>query len=225
MQSGPARPRVVLAANSLLLGDGLAALLRERDIEVVGRAQDLDQVATLVETEEPDVLVVTVLTPVVSTMATIALARDLHARRRSLGIVVVSDRGDGFAIELLRGGSDRIAYLVDEHLPSIEVVIDALRQVMAGQTVLSPSIVASLLDRNTRPQIDDLTVRELDVLENLAYGASNGAIAARLNLSVKAVEKHVTVIFRKLGLTGQDSLDRRVTAAVIYLRSRAAPFD
>jgi len=216
---------VVIVAESLLLGDGLASLLAsEPDITILGRARTVDEIRPLVDQHQPDILLVSVLTPLVSTLQTIVTARELRASHPDLGVVVVSDRGDGFAVELLRGGSDRVAYLLDENLPDIATVTRAMRQVRHGQTVLSPAIADSLVRRSHGVPLDDLSARELDVLEQLAFGASNHAIAALLHLSVKAVEKHVSAIFRKLDLTDRTQIDRRVTAAVVYLRSIAQPF-
>lgn len=116
-----------------------------------------------------------------------------------------------------------MAYLLDEHLAGLDTVIGALREVRAGQSVLDPSTVDSLVERHDGIVIGDLTVRELDVLEQIAHGLSNSAIAA-LYVSVKAVEKNVTTIFRKLGLTEQRLIDRRVTAGLIYTCAQTSSF-
>ena len=216
---------VVVAAESLLLGDGLVSLLsQETDLVVVGRARRLEEIRPLVEAQDPQVLLVSILTPLVTTLATILEARTLRSERPGLGIVVVSDRGDGFALELLRGGSEGVAYLLDEALPDIATVVSAVHQVHKAQTVLSPGVADSLVRRSDGLPIDDLSTRERDVLEQLAFGASNRVIAGSLHLSVKAVEKHVSTIFRKLGLVDRELIDRRVSAAVVYLRSIAQPF-
>ena len=159
---------VVIVAESLLLGDGLASLLAtEPDVTILGRARSVDEIRPLVDQHEPDVLLVSVLTPLVSTLQTIVTARELRASHPALGVVVVSDRGDGFAVELLRGGSERIAYLLDESLPDIATVTSAMHQVRQGQTVLSPAIADSLVRRSHGVPIDDLSTRELDVLEQI----------------------------------------------------------
>lgn len=103
-------------------------------------------------------------------------------------------------------------------------MIGALREVRDGQTVLDPSVVDSLVERRDGIVIDDLTVRELDVLEQIAHGLSNAAIAAALYVSIKSVEKNVTTIFRKLGLTDPSLVDRRVTAGLIYTRAQTSAF-
>jgi len=216
---------VVLATDSLLIGDGLAALLTDvPDIEVVGRARDLDELLGLVAHLAPEAVIVSIRTPAITTMDTIIAARHLREEYPHMGIVVISDRGNGFALELLRGGASRIAYLLDEQLPDMDTVLGALREVRAGQTVLDPGIVDALMRRRQGAAIDDLSVRELDVLEQMAHGLSNKAIAAELHVSVKSVEKHVTIIFRKLGLDGQGLIDRRVTAVLTYLRSQTGVF-
>ncbi|MGQ0432152.1 MAG: LuxR C-terminal-related transcriptional regulator [Microthrixaceae bacterium] len=217
--------KVVLATDNFLVGDGLAALLAGRpEVEVVGRANDHDELVGLVEALEPEAVLVTIRTPAVTTMAIIKTARRLRAEHPDLGIVVISDRGNGFALELLRGGASRVAYLLDEHLAGLDSVIGALREVRDGQTVLDPSVVDSLVERRDGIVIDDLTVRELDVLEQIAHGLSNAAIAAALYVSIKSVEKNVTTIFRKLGLTDPSLVDRRVTAGLIYTRAQTSAF-
>lgn len=216
---------VVLATDSFLIGDGLAALLAERDdVKVIGRARDHDELVVLVEEFLPEAVIISIRTPFISTMATIEVARRLRVEHPELGIVIISDRGNGFALELLRGGASRVAYLLDRHLPGIDAVLDALRDVRAGQTVLDPSIVDALVERRDGITIDDLTTRELDVLEQIAHGLANGAIAAALNVSVKAIEKNITTIFRKLGLADQTLVDRRVSAALTYLQAQTSPF-
>ncbi len=216
---------MVLATDSFLIGDGLASLLvGVDDIAVIGRARDHEELLRTVEELMPEVVLISIRTQVISTMATIAAARRLRLAFPEMGIVVISDRGNGFALELLRGGASRIAYLLDERLPSIEAVLFAVREVRAGQSVLDPSIVDSLVHRSEALTVDDLTVRETDVLEQIAHGLSNRGIAAELHLSVKAIEKHVTTIFRKLALTDQTGIDRRVTAALTFLRAQTGPF-
>ena len=142
--------RVVIATDSFLIGDGLASLFADVDyIDVVGRARDHDEILELVDELAPEALIISIRTPVVTTMATIAVARKLRVDHPELGIVVISDRGNGFALELLRGGASRIAYLLDDRLPGLDAVLDALREVRAGQSVLDPSIVDSLVHRRT----------------------------------------------------------------------------
>ena len=215
---------VVLATDSYLIGEGLAALLAENDeVKIIGRARHHSELPQLVDELDPEAVIISIRTPVITTMATIEVARRLRVDHPEMGVVVISDRGNGFALELLRGGASRVAYLLDERLPGIDTVLGALREVRAGQTVLDPSIVDSLVTRRDGVAIDDLNVREIDVLELIAHGLSNRSIATTLNLSVKAVEKYVTAIFRKLELVDQSLVDRRVTAALTYLHTQTGP--
>ena len=216
---------LVLATDSFLIGDGLACMLAGvDDVVVVGRAHDHHELVRMVEELEPEAVIISIRTPVVTTLATLATARRLRDKHPDLGIVVISDRGNGFALELLSDGATRMAYLLDERLPGMEAVLGALREVLAGQSVLDPSIVDALVHRRNVTTIDDLTPREIDVLELIARGLSNRGIAGELHLSVKGIEKHVTTTFRKLALTDQSFIDRRVTAALTYLRSQDHPF-
>ncbi len=217
---------VLIASDSFLIGDGLAALLAGvPDIDVVGRARNHAELLTLTDELAPEVVLISIRSPVISTMETIKIARHLRADHPELGIVVISERANGFALELLRGGASRIAFLLDESLPNTETVIGALRELREGQSVLDPSVVDSLVGHYDAAALDELTPREVDVLEQIAHGLSNRAVADALNISVKAVEKYVTIIFRKLGLFDHSQVDRRVNAALIFLRSQSNPFN
>jgi DNA-binding NarL/FixJ family response regulator len=216
---------VVLATDSFLIGDGLAALIADvSDVEVVGRARDLDELQRLVAELAPKAAIISVRSQVVTTTATVAAARHLRDIYPEMGIVVISDRTNDFALELLRGGSSGIAFLLDEHLPDIGAVLDALRDLRTGKTVLDPSTVDYLIRRGDTLGMEDLTPREVDVLEQMAHGLSNRAIAEQLHISVKSIEKGVTGIFLKLGPFDQDSSDRRVSAALVFLRTQTDPF-
>jgi DNA-binding NarL/FixJ family response regulator len=216
--------RVLLASDSVLLGDGLALLLdAARDVDVVGRAAQPSDLMAMVEDHAPDALILCFRATAATALSSVAVARTLRQQYPDLGIVVVADQGNGFALELLRAGASRIAYLIDDRLPGIDAVLSALLDVRAGQVVLDPSVVDALVHRRDSVAIDDLTPREMDVLEQLANGLSNRSIAEALHLSVKAIEKYVTSIFRKLGLTDQARIDRRVSAALVYVRARSHP--
>jgi len=215
----------VLATDSSLIGDGLTALLADiADVEVVGRTKDLVDLAHLVDKLLPQALILSVRSQVVTAGATVATARRLRESHPDMGIVVISDRADDFALELLRGGASGIAFLLDERLPDFGAVLGALRQVQFGQSVLDPVIIESLVRRGDTGGIGDLTPRESDVLEQMAHGLSNRAIAEELHVSVKAIEKGVTAIFLKLGPFNQGASDRRVSAALVFLQAQTDPF-
>ena len=131
--------------------------------------------------------------------------------------MIISDRGNGFALELLRGGLAQDGVPPGWRLPGIEAGVAALREVLSGQTVLDPSVVDALVSRRDAASIDHLTVRELEVLELIAHGLANKAVALELRITLKAVENHVTSIFRKLRLHDRPDLNPRVSAAMSYL--------
>ena len=218
--------RVLLASDSFLIGDGLEALLAETpDVGVVGRARNHTELLAMTAELDPEAVIISIRSPVISTMETIHIARRLRADYPELGIVVISERANGFALELLRGGASRIAFLLDEQLPSTTTVIGALRELREGQSVLDPSIVDLLVKQGGGTALDELTPREVDVLEQIAHGLSNRAVAEALNISMKAVEKYVTIIFSKHGLVDHSLVDRRVNAALIFLRTQSNPFN
>jgi DNA-binding NarL/FixJ family response regulator len=215
---------VVLATDSFLIGDGLAALIGGvPDVEVVGRAHDLDGLQRLIAELAPAAVIICVRSQSVTTAATVAVAHQLRDAYPGMGIVVISDRANDFALELLRGGSAGIAFLLDERLPNIGAVLGALRDLRTGHTVVDPSTVDYLIRRGDTLGMDELTPREIDILELMAHGLSNRAIAQRLNISVKSIEKGVTAIFLKLG-PFEPSSDRRVSAALVFLRAQTDPF-
>jgi DNA-binding NarL/FixJ family response regulator len=219
------RITVVLVTDSFLIGDGLTALLADiPDIEVVGRTGSFDELFDLVKSATPSTVIITIRSQVVSTAATVTAARRLRELHPSMAIMIISDRCDGFALELLRGGSSGIAFLLDEHLPDIAAVVGALRELRIGQTVVDPSVIDSFIRRGDTLGIEDLTRRETDVLELMAHGLSNRAIGEALHISVKSIEKAITAIFLKLNPVIDGSSDRRVSASLAFLRTQTDPF-
>jgi DNA-binding NarL/FixJ family response regulator len=165
-------------------------------------------------------LIVNVRSPSAAAEQMVIGVRQLRNDFPHLGSVLISDCGNGFALELLRDGAARIAYLLGDQLPTIETVVDAVREVTAGQSVLDPGIVDFLVNHQNDVGVDDLTNRETEVLELIAQGFSNRAIADRLNISVKSIEKSVTSIFRNLDVVDLSRVDRRVVATLSYQRAR-----
>ena len=219
------RITVVLVTDSFLIGDGLSALFADiPDVEVVGRTDNFDELFRLAENLAPSAAIITIRSQVVSTMATVRAARHLRDLRPDMSIVIISDRSDRFALEVLRGGSSGIAFLLDDHLPDIGTVVGALRELRRGQTVVDPSVIDSFIRRGDTLRLDELTPRETDVLEQMAHGLSNRAIAEALHISLKSIEKGVSAIFLKLGPFNKGSSDRRVSASLVFLRSQIDPF-
>jgi DNA-binding NarL/FixJ family response regulator len=218
---------VVLASDSFLLGDGLESLLDNvSDVTVVGRARVLDDLLPLVSELKPRAVIISVRSQVVSTTAIVSTSRELRRSHPNVCVVVISDRSNQFALELLRGGSSGIAFLVDEQLPGIGEVLGVLRLLNQNQsqTILDASTVDSIIRRGDVVGIEDLTPREIDVLGHMAHGLSNRAIADELHISVKSIEKGVTAIFLKLGPFSPAGADRRVSASLMFLRTQADPF-
>jgi DNA-binding NarL/FixJ family response regulator len=222
---------VVLATDSSLIGDGLVSLLADVEgVSVVGRTADYLELFELIGETRPDATIVSMRSPVaslatsaVATSAVVAVHRLRHEFPR-LGVVIVSDHDDGSARELLRDGAARIAYLMDERLLDLEMVLGALHEVCAGRSVLDPGVVDALVSHYESVPVDELSHREPDVLARISKGLSNQAIASELHISVKAIEKDVTAIFRKLNLLDRTLVDRRVSAAIRFLRTRSNPF-
>ncbi|HUY66356.1 MAG TPA: response regulator transcription factor [Acidimicrobiales bacterium] len=216
---------VVLATDSCRVGDGLATFLDDvPDITLTGRTAHLDGVRDLVDELEPQYVILGILSPAVTAGAVIAMAHELREQRPDVGVVVMSDRAQEFAVELLRRGSAGVAFLLDGTLPGFATVVNTLRGLRRSQSELGPGIVRTLVPRSDTPGIEDLNPRETDILERMAHGRSNRAIADDLHMSVKSIEKGITAIFSKLGPYDQGIEDRRVSASLAYLRTRADPF-
>ena len=219
MFTTPSTPvRLLLAGDSVLSSAGLRAQLDQvPDVDVLGIVDELDDISRKVKEVDPDAVLISLRTRSASAMPLIRASRQLREEKPELALLIISDRGNGFALELLRGGSARTAFLLDDQVRSIDDVLSALREVLGGPTVLDASVVDALVSRRDAVTIDDLTMREVEALEQIALGLSNRAVAAELRITVKAVENYVTAIFRKLGLAGRTDIHPRVAAAVTYL--------
>jgi DNA-binding NarL/FixJ family response regulator len=214
--------RVVLAEDNALLREGLVNVLaRDAGIEVVGTAEDEPTLLALVESLAPDVVITDIRMPPTSTDEGIRVATRLRAERPEVGVVVLSQHDDAaYALALLEGGSEGRAYLLKERVAAVDELLGAVHEVAAGGSVIDPKVVEGLVSANRprrRSELDWLTRRELEVLGEMAQGKSNAAIAATLVLSERAVEKHTSSIFAKLGLTEEPDVNRRVKAVLLYL--------
>jgi DNA-binding NarL/FixJ family response regulator len=220
----PGVVRVVLAADSRLMSDGLESLCdKEPNVEIVQRVDDSQALATVVHDLDPEALLVSLRTLAPAAMSLIREVRSIREEHPALGIIIVADRANGFALELLRGGSARTAYLLDEQLSGMHGLVETLHEVLSGQTVLDPSVVDALVRRRDALSVDHLTIRELEVLEHIAQGLSNRAVGTKLGITIKAVENHVTAIFRKLDLTDRTDTHQRVAAALTFLDGARGP--
>jgi DNA-binding NarL/FixJ family response regulator len=216
---------VVLVTDSCRLEDGLAAFLDDvPDVSLIGRTVRLDGLLDLVDELDPQFVVVGVRSPAVTAEATIVAAHQLRDHRPDVGVVVISDRAQEFAVELLRRGSAGIAFLLDGTLPGFATVIGTLRQLRLGRTAPDSCVVGTLVPPGDPLGIEGLSPRETDILEQMAHGRSNRAIADQLHMSVKSIEKGITGIFSKLGPFDRGIEDRRVSASLAFLRTQADPF-
>jgi DNA-binding NarL/FixJ family response regulator len=208
--------RVVIASDNFLTREGLTCLLGTvPGIEVAARVDSHPQTLEAVQKYAPDVLLVGIRTPRARADAALAAARKLRADHPAIGVVVIAEAGDGYALELLRNGAAGIAYMLDDRVGDLPTLVDAIHEVHAGETLLDPSIVNALVRRRLATSLDVLTLRELDVLAEMAKGYTNSEIAKNLSVSKKAIESHLTSIFRKLHASGP-RFDRRVMAVLTY---------
>lgn len=211
--------RVVLAEDLFLLRDGLVRTLREHGCEVVA-VDNGPALHHALMGEELDVAVVDVRLPPTFTDEGLQAALAARRARPGLPVLVLSQYVDQlYAQELLGGGEGAVGYLLKDRVTDTAQFIDAVRRVAAGGTVMDPQVIAKLLSRgDARGTIGGLTDRERDVLELMAEGRSNAAIAAALHFSESAVAKHTAGIFTKLGIGVSEDDNRRVLAVLAYLR-------
>jgi DNA-binding NarL/FixJ family response regulator len=218
---------LVVAEDSLLVREGIVRLLSAYDdVEITGVAVDLPQLLAAVDESAPDVVLTDIRMPPTGTDEGIRAAAELRARHPAVGVVVLSQYVEpGYALSLFDGGSEGRAYLLKERLSEGSQLIDAIRTVAAGGSVVDPKVVEALVNARARARsspLEHLTPRELEVLSEIAQGKNNAAVASSLVLSERAVEKHINSLFSKLGLSEEPSVHRRVKAVLLYLADRDA---
>lgn len=213
--------RVVVADDSVLLREGVARLLAEGGFEVVGQAGDGEDLLRKVGAHRPDVAVVDVRMPPTHTDEGLRAAAEIRARFPDTAVLVLSQVVEtGAALELLTEGADGVGYLLKDRVADVERFTEAVRRVAQGGSALDPEVVSTLLSRRRRDDpLAEVTAREREVLGLMAEGRSNQAIAETLVVTERAVEKHVTSIFAKLGLAPAAGDHRRVLAVLAYLRA------
>jgi DNA-binding NarL/FixJ family response regulator len=211
--------RVVIAEDSVLLREGLGELLASRSIVVVGQAGDAHELVAQVTAERPDLAVVDIRMPPTHTDEGLRAALALRHDHPDLGVLLLSQHIETRWVgELLDTGPAGVGYLLKERITDVAEFVDAVRRVAAGGTALDPEVVTQLVRSSRRRGVlARLTPREREVLELMAEGRSNRAIAERFVVSERAVEKHVSAIFDKLTLLPSDADNRRVRAVLTYL--------
>jgi DNA-binding NarL/FixJ family response regulator len=216
--------RVVIAEDLALLRDGMIRLLRDNGHEVVAAVEDGDGLVRAVAGHKPDICVVDVRLP--PSFRDEGVRAALAARERVPGtpVLIVSQYvEETYATELLADGGGGVGYLLKDRIADVREFVEAVERVAAGGTAMDPEVIAQLVTRRGGDgPLDDLTPREREVLELMAEGRSNAAIAASLVVTEGAVEKHISNIFGKLGLPPSDTDHRRVLAVLTYLRGASA---
>ncbi|MFH8406031.1 LuxR C-terminal-related transcriptional regulator [Streptomyces sp. NPDC018019] len=211
--------RVVLAEDLFLLRDGLIRMLEAFDFEIAAAVDNGPDLARALADEQPDVAVVDVRLPPSLTDEGLQCALAARRARPGLPVLVLSQHVEQlYARELLADGTGGVGYLLKDRVFDAEQFIDAVRRVAAGGTAMDPQVIAQLLSRRARDRpLARLTPRETEVLELMAEGRSNTAIAGKLVITERAVAKHTSNIFGKLELPPSDDDNRRVLAVLAYL--------
>ena len=211
--------RVLVADDSVLLREGLVRLLQEGGCEVVAQAGDAEDLLRKVRAHKPAVAIVDVRMPPDNTDDGLRAALRIRSEQPNTGVLVLSQYiEEQYAIELIGEAHEGVGYLLKDRITDVDSLLDAVSRIAAGGSVIDPQVVSQLLRRHRKEDpLQELSDREREVLDLMAQGRSNHAIAARLVISERAVEKHVTSIFGKLGLPQAEDDHRRVLAVLTFL--------
>ncbi len=214
------RTRVVVADDTVLLREGVVRLLEEAGFEIVGQAGNADELMLKVRSYKPDVAIVDIRMPPTHTDEGLQAAKEIREQHPGTGVLVLSQYVEsGYALELLQGNAEGVGYLLKDRVSDVKEFAAAVKRVADGGSALDPEVVSRLVGRRRgEDPVSQLTPREREVLELMAEGRSNQAIAERLVVTLRAVEKHVTSIFGKLRLPADEADHRRVLAVLTYLR-------
>jgi DNA-binding NarL/FixJ family response regulator/class 3 adenylate cyclase len=213
--------KVVIADDSVLLREGIVRLLTEAGFDVLAQSGTGEDLLRHVAMHKPDVAVVDIRMPPTHTDEGLRAAAEIRERFPGTGVLVLSQYVEaGYAMDLLSESAEGVGYLLKDRVSDVEQFASAVRRVSEGGSVLDPDVVSQLIGRRRRDDpLDQLTPREREVLELMAEGRSNQAIADRLFVTLRAVEKHVTSIFSKLGLPASTDDHRRVLAVLTAIRT------
>jgi DNA-binding NarL/FixJ family response regulator len=213
--------RVLVAEDSVLLREGLTRLLEEGGCEVVAQAGDAPDLLRKSRAHNPDVAIIDVRMPPDNTDDGLRAALTIRSEQPEIGVLVLSQYiEEEYAMELLGDAPDGVGYLLKERVVDVGALLDAVHRIAGQGSVVDPQVVSQLLRRHRHEDpLEELTEREREVLTLMAEGRSNRAIATRLVITERAVEKHVTSIFGKLRLPPAEDDHRRVLAVLTFLRA------
>jgi DNA-binding NarL/FixJ family response regulator len=213
--------RVLVAEDSVLLREGLVRLLEEGGCQVVAQAGDAPDLLRKARAHKPDIAIIDIRMPPDNTDDGLRAALTIRGEQPQTGVLVLSQYiEEHYAIELIGEAPEGMGYLLKERITDIAALLDAVHRIADRGSVIDPLVVSQLLRRHREEDpLEELTEREREVLELMAEGRSNRAIATRLVITERAVEKHVTSIFSKLGLPPAEEDHRRVLAVLTFLRA------
>jgi len=208
--------RIAIADDATLMREGVARLLADAGFEITGKAGNADELLRLVELRRPEAVIVDIRMPPTHTDEGLVAADAIRERYPQIGVLVLSQYLEPkYALRLLERHPQGVGYLLKERVSDVEQFVTTVQQVAAGGTAFDPEVVTQLLAR--REPLAGLTPRERDVLQCVAEGRSNAAIAEQLFITEKVVSKHINNIFAKLGMPPSDDDNRRVLAVLMFL--------
>ena len=212
--------RVVIADDAPLIREGVARLLAEHGVDVIGQVGDADALLRTVRDLHPDVALVDIRMPPTHTDEGLRAAGEIRSRYPDTAVLVLSQHLEpDYALRLVEAEPERVGYLMKERVGRIEELLDAVQRVAAGECVVDRAVVDELLTRRRRTDpLEALTSREREILGLMAEGRSNQGICGALWLSPKTVETHIRGAFAKLGIREAPEDNRRVLAVLAYLR-------
>jgi serine/threonine-protein kinase len=217
--------RVVIADDAVLVREGVARLLTEGGVDVVGQAADAETLMASVRDQRPDVAIVDIRMPPSHTDEGLRAAREIRSRHPETGVLVLSQYLEpAYALRLIERAPESVGYLLKERVGRVEQLVDAVQRVAAGECVIDRAVVDDLLVRRRDDPVSQLTRREREILALMAEGRSNQGICRELWLSPKTVETHSRSVFAKLGMSADVADNRRVLAVLAYLRHGGGTF-
>jgi DNA-binding NarL/FixJ family response regulator len=213
---------VVIAEDNYLVREGVRQLIEALpELELLATCEDMEGLLKAVEEHRPDVVMTDIRMPPTGTDEGLQVAEKLRQSHPNTGVVVLSQYVESeYALALLENGASGRAYLLKERVSDVQQLLDAIKEVAGGGSMIDPKVIEALVSARTAAHdspLASLTPREKEVLEKLAQGRNNAAIASSLFLTERAVEKHINSIFSKLQLSEEKEIHRRVKAALLYL--------